>query len=42
MVKEEYKKLSREEIYKLFDKGEINAKEFDENFRSCIWLLFYD
>ena len=30
MIKEEYKKLSREEIYKLFDKGEINAKEFDE------------
>ena len=23
-------KLSTEEIYKLFDKGEINAKEFDE------------
>jgi hypothetical protein len=30
MKKEEQKKLSKWEIYKLFDKGEINAKEFDE------------
>ena len=30
MKKEEQKKLSKREIYKLFDKGEINAKEFDE------------
>ena len=30
MNKEDLSKLSTEEIYKLFDKGEINAKEFDE------------
>ena len=28
--KTELENLSTEEIYKLFDKGEINAKEFDE------------
>ena len=28
--KTDLSKLSTEEIYKLFDKGEINAKEFDE------------
>ena len=30
MKKEENKKLSKEKIYKLFEKGEINTTEFDE------------
>jgi len=30
MKKEENKKLSKEKIYKLFEKGEISTTEFDE------------
>ena len=30
MTKEEKQKLNEKELYKLFDKGDIDAREFDE------------
>lgn len=30
MTKEEKQKLNKKELYKLFDKGDIDAREFDE------------